>query len=182
MKRLFCVWGLAVVSICTWAQTTDEAQRQAQSQGLQERREQLEAIYLQDMRACYQLFDVTSCRLQARNKRIEANASLRQEEIAFQRSERLLKAEEANRRLADKQHDAERQEAALQRDEAQQNANARVEHQAQKLAEHEAKGHGQTAYEQKQREAREHRAEVKKKMRERNTPTAAPLPMPGVKP
>lgn len=182
MKRLLCACGLASMVTLVLAQTPIEMERQAQSQRLQERREQLEASYLQDLRACYQQFDVTSCRLQAREKRIRANAALRQDEIAFNKAERLLKAEEAQRRLMDKQSDGERQEATVQREEAQQNARNRLERQTLKLAEHDTKGQGQKAYEQKQREAREHRAELEKKLRERNKPPAAPLPVPGVSP
>ena len=156
-----------------------EAQRQAQSQQLLERRKQLDEAYKQDMKICYQQFDVTSCRNEARERRIQANAVLRQEELKFNASERQIKAAEAQRRIAEKNADAQRQDPQAQRAEAVQQAQDRAERNAQKQIDHANKGGSREAFEAKQREAAEHRANLEKKRRERDKPPAAPLPVPG---
>ena len=200
MKRILlaCSWlGLfalaqaqAVVAPMPLAQSTassaalepavpSEAQRQAQSQQLLERRRQLDETYKQDMKICYQQFDVTSCRNEARERRIQANAVLRQEELKFNASERQIKAAEAQRRIAEKNADAQRQDPQAQRAEAVQQAQDRAERNAQKQIDHANKGGSREAFEAKQREAAEHRANLEKKRRERDKPAAAPLPVPG---
>ena len=197
MKQLFlfcCVWCACTLSLAqtapaqavTPASHTEaqvpplsEAERQAQSQQLAQRRQQLDAAYQQDMQICYQKFDVISCRNEARERRIQANAVLRQEELKFNAAERQIKADEVQRRLAEKNSEAQRQEAQAQRAEAIQQAQERAEKNAQKLIEHANKGDGREAYEAKQREATEHRANVEKKRRERDKPPAASLPVPG---
>ena len=77
------------------------AERAAQSQQLVARRQQLETDFTQAMTVCYQKFDVTSCRLEARERRLQAQAVLRKDEIAFNTLDRRLRAEEAERRSAE---------------------------------------------------------------------------------
>jgi hypothetical protein len=154
------------------------AERAAQSQQLVARRQQLETAYSQEMTVCYQKFDVTSCRLEARERRLQAHAALRKDEIAFNTVERRLKAEEAERRLAENNALA-RERAQTQQVGAADNAKVLADRAAQKQADHAAQGQQREAYEQKQREAMQRRAELQRKMRERDKPSAAPLPARG---
>ena len=88
MKQLLIALSLFVGAL-TWAQdlvtvapvapaasSSLEDQRNAERERLARERRQLEDNYKQDMRLCYQNFDVTSCRLKARDRRIDANAVL----------------------------------------------------------------------------------------------------------
>jgi len=156
-----------------------EAERQAISQQLAQRRQQLEEAYKHDMQICYQKFDVMHCRNEARERRIQANALLRQEELKFNATERQIKADEMQRRLAEKNSEAQREDAQAQRNAAVQQAKERADANAQKQIDHDNKGGNREAYEAKQREAAEHRANVERKRRERDKPPAAPLPVPG---
>lgn len=156
-----------------------EAERQAQSQQLAQRRQQLDEAYKRDMQICYQKFDVISCRNEARERRIQAHAVLRQDELKFNAAERKIKADEVQRRLAEKNSETQREDAQAQRAAAVQQAKEREDANAQKQIEHGNKGGNREAYEAKQREAAEHRANVERKRRERDKPPAAPLPVPG---
>jgi colicin import membrane protein len=157
---------------------TSAAERAAQSLQLLARRQQLETAYNQEMMVCYQKFDVTSCRLEARERRLQAHAVLRKDEIAFNTVERRLKAEEAERRLAETNALA-RDRAQTQHLDAAQTAKALADRAAQKQADHAAQGQQREAYEQKQREAAQRRADLEKKLRERDKPPAASLPARG---
>ena len=55
---------------------TQEARQQERIR-LDAERQRLEHQYNEDVKACYQMFDVTRCRLAARDRRIEANQVLR---------------------------------------------------------------------------------------------------------
>jgi hypothetical protein len=169
----------AVSASATEAVPPSEAERQAQSQRLAQRRLQLEDAYKQDMQICYQKFDVISCRNAARERRIQANAALRQEELKFNAAERQIKADDVQRRLAEKNAQAQRQDAQDERAAKVQQAQERAQANAQKQIDHANKGGNREAYEAKQREAAEHRANVEKKRRERDKPPAAALPVPG---
>lgn len=179
MTRGLIFWLLWAAACAAQAQWPSEAERQAESSRLDMRRQQLEDTYNQDMRTCYQQFNVTSCRLQARDRRIEANVQLRKEELAHKDLERRIKAETAKQRLADRDNEVQQQQSQLEREQAVQNAQARAQRQVEKQAEHDAKGGEREAYERKQREAQAHRDNLEKKRRERDKPPAAPLPVPG---
>lgn len=179
MTRGLIFWLLWAAACAAQAQWPSEAERQAESSRLDMRRQQLEDTYNQDMRLCYQQFNVTRCRLQARDRRIEANVELRKEELALKDLERRIKAEQAAQRMADRNNEAQQQQAQREREQAVQNAQEREQRQAQKQAEHDAKGGEREAYERKQREAQAHRDNLEKKRRERDKPPAAPLPVPG---
>lgn len=151
-------------------------ERQAEGVRLQTKRAALEQTYQQDMAICYQQFDVTRCRNVARDKRIEANAALRQEELAYNARERRIAAEEAQRRVQDKQREAQQkeQEATLR-----ENSEASHSNRAAVSATQQHKDNNQrAAYEQKQREASERRSSLERRLRERDKPPAAPLPIP----
>jgi colicin import membrane protein len=165
------------------AQVTTDAptaqERQAEGQRLSGLRQKLDDDYQQEVKACYQFFDVTRCRIEARERRIHANAALRKEELRYNASERRIQAVEAIERTEEKNSDAKLKEAEAQRAQAVQAHIDRADANAQKQLEHELQGTKRGEYEQRQREAAQHRADVEKKMRERTKEPAAPLPVPG---
>ena len=156
-----------------------EAERNQESQRLTRQREALENQYTQDIRQCYQKFDVNRCRLEARDRRIEANSALRKEELRFNAMERQIHTEEARRNLAERNSEAKEKEAQAKRAAAIQASKDRADANAQKQIEHELQGTKRGEFEQKQRDAAQHRADIEKKQRERNQEPAAPLPVPG---
>lgn len=158
---------------------TSEAVRDAERQRLSVARKALEDRYTQDLKLCYQNFDVTSCRLKARERRIEANAALRKEELRFNASERRIQADEALERTKEKTSESKLKEAEAQRAQAVQASQDRADANAQKKIDHALQGTKRGEYEQKQREAAQHREDAAKKLRERTKEPAAPLPVPG---
>ena len=144
----------------------------AQTDQLQARRAALEKNFQQEMALCYQRFDVVSCRNEVREKRIEANAVLRKEELAQNASDRQRAAEEAQRRTDEKQRDA--QEKAMEAASREATSSANRSPKTQPIND----GSQRAAYEQKQREAAERRSDIDKRLRERDKPPAAPLPIP----
>lgn len=155
-----------------------EAQRQEVRAHLTRQRQDLEAQYKQDMRQCYQNFDVTRCRLQARDRRIEANAVLRQEELRFNAQERQIQADQAQRSQAERTSETEKKRADAERAASVAASKERADAHAQKQIDHALQGTKRGDYEQKQREAAQRRIDVEKKLRERNKEPAAPLPTP----
>ncbi|PIT77763.1 hypothetical protein [Limnohabitans sp. B9-3] len=170
---LLCFAGALAQDVSAPVPSADE--RAAMSQQLAARRQQLETDYNQAMTFCYQKFDVTSCRLEARERRLQAHAVLRKEEIAFNTVERRLKAEEAERRLAESNALAREREQTRQTD-AADNAKAAADRAAQKQADHAAQGQQREAYDQKQRDAAQRRVDLEQKRRERAKPPSAALP------
>jgi hypothetical protein len=156
-----------------------EVERNAERQRLTLARQALESQYKQDMSLCYQNFDVTSCRLKARDRRIEANAVLRQQELRFNAQERQINAEDARRALAERTSEAEQKKAEAERAATIAAAKDRADANSQKKMDHALQGTKRGDYEQKQREAAQHREDAAKKLRERNKEPAAPLPVPG---
>jgi colicin import membrane protein len=142
----------------------------AQSEQLQARRAAMEQAYQQDMAVCYQRFDVVSCRNAAREKRIETNAALRKDELAHNASERQRAAQEAQSRADEKQRDAQVKAVEAATRETTPNNPPKP----QPINDNSQRA----AYEQKQREAAERRSSIDKRLRERDKPPAAPLPLP----
>jgi len=155
-----------------------ETERHAERSRLSAERLALEERYKQDMQQCYQKFDVTSCRLKARERRIEANAALRQEELRFSAQERQIHAQELRRQLAERNSEAEQKKAQAERAAAVAAARARADANAQKQIDHALQGTKRGEYEQKQREAAQRREDAANKIRERKGTAAAPLPVP----
>lgn len=180
--RFMAVAGCLVLAVVpVFAQTVADPspqQRQEEGMRLQARRAALEQTFQQDMAVCYQQFDVTRCRHVARDKRIEASTALRQEELAYNARERRIAAEEAQRRTEDKQRDAllKAQDAAAI-DAGAPDPSNRLSDAAQPQRNVNSQ---RAAYEQKQREAAERRSNLEKRLRERDKPPAAPLPVPEV--
>ncbi len=162
----------------TSAYPSEEARAQ-ERQRLDQKGQQIEDQYKQDMKQCYQQFDVVSCKIKARDRRIAAKADLRKEELPFKVMERQIKTEEAKQRLAERQSEAKLKKDEADRAEAIAAAKDRANANAQKQIDHALKGTKRGEYEQKQREAEQRREDVAKKLRDRNKEPAAPLPVPG---
>ena len=96
----------------------------------------------------------------------------------FNAVERQVKLEDAKRRLEERNSEASRKDAEAQRAQAVAAAKERADANAQKQIDHALQGTKRGEYEQKQRDAAQHRADVEKKLRERTKEPAAPLPVP----
>ena len=155
-----------------------EEERNAERSRLSRERQALEEQYKRDMQQCYQNFDVTSCRLKARDRRIEANALLRKDELKFNAQERQIHAIDARRNLAERTSEAEQKKSEAERAAAIAASKDRADANAQKQIEHALQGTKRGDFEQKQREAAQRREEAAKKIRERKGEPAAPLPVP----
>jgi len=156
-----------------------DAERTEERIRLTRERQALEDKYRQEMKLCYQNFDVNSCRLQARDRRIEADTALRKQELRFNAQERQIHADEARRSLADRNSEASQKKAQAERAASIAASKERADANAQKQIDHALQGTKRGDYEQKQREAVQRRADAEKKLRERNKEPAAPLPVPG---
>lgn len=174
LSFFFCSMALAAQDEVT----PSAAQRSEERARLTQQRQALEDRYKQEAKQCYQLFDVSSCRQEARNRRIAAHEALRKEEIRFNAMERHIEAAETRRSLMERNLEAERKKT-----QAEHAAVAASKEQADdnhpKQLDPALQGTKRDAYEKKQRDAAQHRADVEKKMRERNKEPAAPLPVPG---
>ena len=155
-----------------------EVERNEERERLSRERQALEDQYKSDMTQCYQKFDVTSCRLKARERRIQANALLRKDELRFNAQERQIQAIETRRGLAERTSEAEQKKSEAERAATVAAAKDRADANAQKQIDHALQGTKRGEYEQKQREAAQHREDVAKKIRERKGEPAAPLPIP----
>lgn len=195
MRALRCMlwWTVGLTSASAWAQAHEAIEtaghstsvvmvtepspqeRIAQGRLLQNRRADLERTYNDALAQCYQQFDVTRCRNEVREKRIQANAVLRQEELAHNARERQIAAREAEQRSQEKQRAAQQREAELAANPATPSASDTTAD-AAKPARPDAQK--RMAYEQKQREAEERKNSLEKRLRERNKSPAAPLPLP----
>ena len=185
MKKISLFLLLATCLCVSYAQTQTQTdvptieERQAEGQRLSAWRKQLDDTNQQELKACYQKFDVTRCRIEARERRIQANAALRKDELRYNASERRIQAAEAIERTEEKNSEAKLKEAEAQRAQAVQARLDRTDANAQKQIDHELQGTKRGEFEQKQREAAQRRADAEKKMRERTKEPAAPLPVPG---
>lgn len=176
--------GLFMVMVCVcFVAKADEGLATQEGRNLERdrlarARHQLEDQYRQDMERCYQAFDVNACSLKARDRRIDANNLLRKEEIRFNKLERQIQTDEAQKKLADRTSEAEVQRLEAERVARAAASKERADANAQKQIDHASQGTQRGAYEQKQREAAQRRAEVEKRLRERSKEPAAPLPVP----
>ena len=154
-------------------------ERQATNDQLQERRNAIDVEYKQALKDCYQKFDVNTCRTQARERRIAADQALRPEEQAYKAMERRIHIDESRQRLEEKNSEAKQKEDQARRAQALEERQQRVTEAEQKQIEHELKGTRRGEYDERLREAQEHRADLEKRLRERNRVPSAPLPVPG---
>jgi colicin import membrane protein len=155
-----------------------EEERNEERSRLSRERQALEEQYKRDMQQCYQNFDVTSCRLKARNRRIEANSVLRKDELRFNAQERQIHGMDARRNLAERTSEAEQKKSDAERAAAIAASKDRSDVNAQKQIDHALQGTKRGEFEQKQREAAQRREDAAKKIRERKGEPAAPLPVP----
>ena len=180
MKHALMAICLLLTLATGWAEEfPSEQERQATQSALAARRDAIEAEYNTTVKECYQKFDVNGCRLQARERRIAQNKALRPEELAYKAMERRINAQQARERLEEKNSEAKQKEAEAQRAQAIEERKQRAEDAEQKQIEHELKGTRRGEYEERVRQAQEHRESVEKRLRERNKAPAAPLPVPG---
>jgi phage-related minor tail protein len=173
--------GAALVSAQSLSPASSETvselgkeERQAEGARLNARRAALEQGYRQDLKECYQKFDVTRCRTLVREKYIEASQSLRKEELVYNARERLVAAQEAQQRLQERQEEAQRKA-----EEALTNLPKQPKQQTDEATKRQNEITQRAEYEQKQREAQERRSSADKRLRERDKPPADPLPAAG---
>ena len=163
------VWAQSALSVASeLSPEPTQEERDAEGARLRAKRAALE-------KECYQKFDVTSCRMEARNKRIVAHEALRKEELLYNARERRISALEAQQRLQERQQEAHRKAEEAQT--ASPKPSKQVTDESSKR-QNEITQRAQ--YEQKHREAQERRSSAEQRMRERDKPPAAPLPVPGV--
>lgn len=146
---------------------------------LKKQREALESGYKQQLKQCYQEFNVTGCRNDAREKYVVAHRALSKLELENASQERAIQANQARQRLLERQTEAA--ERAGEAEKAQQAAIERANRHANKQAEHAPEASKRGQFDEKQRDAQERRQEVERRARERerDKPRAAPLPAPG---
>lgn len=179
MTRFFIFLTCWLVSLVVWAEEFPSLEeRQATQARLQAKRDAIESEYKQTVKACYQKFDVNGCRIDARERRLAADKALRPEELAYKAMERRIKTQEARQRLADKTSEAKQKEAEVQRAQALADHKQRASEAEQKQIDHALKGTKRGEYEERVRQAQEHRESVEKRLRERKGEPAAPLPVP----
>ncbi len=186
MKRVFIgstlgclLWASTVIAMAQSAPDLPSAQEREQTHSqLRQRRQAMQEANKQDVRQCYQEFDVTDCLNRAREKRIAAHTVLRKEELRLSEIERQVKAQETKARLDERNSPEKQAEAQAQRDQAQQDSQARAQSNAQKNADATRLGTGRAAYDKKQQQAQEHRAELQQRLKDNEKSPAAPLPLP----
>ncbi|TFZ08481.1 hypothetical protein [Ramlibacter humi] len=200
MKPIAAVFLLLAAAAPAWAQSQQEVA--AERARIAAERSHIEAAFTQAQKACYQKFAVSDCIDEARDTRREQLADLRRQEIQLNDAERRRrsaerikdlderqsqekqdqKAQSRGKALADQQTRESR--AATKADKAAQAASA-AQARAQKAAGKETKDPtlpdaqaNASRYDERMKEAQEHRAKVEKKQAESQKPAKAPLPVP----
>ena len=196
MRRL---WGLCL--FFTWAISTNMALAQdgnkpassnttpmpnresvaARGLELKSQREKLEQDYKAQTKQCYQAFNVTDCRIQAREQYTVSHRALRKLEVEQAAQERQIKTQDAQQRLSER--DRQNQQRQTDAQQAQGESAERANNLARKQSDH-LQGHDnkRSQFEDKQRDAQQHREEVQRRTRERDKPRATPLPAESLKP
>jgi len=161
-------------------------------------REQADATYRQEEKACYGKFAVNDCLKAAKTKRREAHAALRRQEVSLNDADRQRKAATRLREVEERAatpapprpqavpplsgrvdesaaKEASRQAQAASRQQRSQ------EHQAGKTAEREERKNAapvnQQRHEARLQQAAERRARLDKRLADRKKPAAQPLPL-----
>ena len=181
--RSWCATFGALLALTAWAQTpeptsSDSADLVARGAELRAQRDALESGYRQSVRDCYQQFNVTTCRNQARERYIAQHRALRERELAHSALERQERTTAAQTRLQDKQGEA--QDRVREAERASEAAQSRQENLQRKQADHGSSASRRNDTLERIEDARAHRADVEQRVqeRERNKPRAAPLPSP----
>ena len=172
---LATVWSSAQPA--SEADLPDRAALSARGAELKAQRDALERDYKAKLKQCYQEFNVTACRNEARENYTVAHRALRKLEVAQGTQERKIQASDARQRLSERQTEATERAQDAQR--AQQAAADRATNNAQKQSDHIPEATKRAQYDQKQREAEQRREDLAKRERQREKPRSAPLPAPG---
>jgi len=159
------------------ASTLDPVAVSAWGRDLKSKRDTLENRYKEELKQCYQRFNVTGCRDEARERYVIEHRALTKLELDQAAQQRALDAADARQRLSERQ--AEAQDRAREAERAQQEAVERANRNASKQTDHIPESSKRGEYEEKQRDAQERRKESERRAREREKPRAAPLPAPG---
>lgn len=204
MKKLFSALAVLLVSVTTFSQPTETGA--AQSRGIEAERSRIqaerardEALFEHEEAACYARFAVTDCLREVRVRRREALDDLRRQEVVLNDAERKRKGLEEMERIQEKSSAQRMEEEAISRREAREAQQEREDRANQKAAaatkpkSGPAAGksgqrtveQGRTAddaakeqqqYNNKLREAQEHRASREKSNSETSGTSSKPLP------
>lgn len=204
MKKILSLLALVLISLCAFSQlidssTTPPLDNEGERRRIQAERAREEAEFEKDQAACYARFAVTDCIEQARVRRRAVLDQLRRQEIVLNDAERKRKALEQMQRIEEKSSGQQDAEEAARRIEARAAQQEREERAIQKGAA--ASGpkpapsagkraqkpvqQGRTAndvasenkqYNDKLREASEHRDSRKKSNAANPANTSKPLP------
>lgn len=111
MKRIFAFSAFIAFVACA-AHAQDDASVAAERARLKAAREEVEAGYVAEEKACYGKFAVNDCLSAARAKRREALGDLRRQEIALNDAERKRKAAERQRSIDERNAQQREREGA----------------------------------------------------------------------
>jgi hypothetical protein len=171
----------------------------AESQRIEAERIRQNAAFDAQDAACYQRFSVNACLAKVAAKRRAVLADLKRQEASLHDSERLQKGGEQLRRTEQKAVERQQKEAEIQAEDTAATTLEKLQAQKDKKAEHAAKAAsasdvrtpsaptGPTAadqaqyrdsYARKQAEAAKKRLEVAKRLKEKDSVPAQPLPPP----
>lgn len=197
--RSLLLAALLLLGPAAQAQGLDVAAERAR---IDAERRAADARFTAQERACRARFAVNDCTAEARARHRVAVGALRRQEIALNDMERRRKAAEKLRELEERRSPEAVRQEARERTEAVRERKAREARQADKAGRREAKAPraplpprrtasatpkppvltpaeaeaNRRAYEERVKEAEDHRAKVKKRLAERKKPAAAPLP------
>lgn len=206
MKKLFSMLALPLIMASALSQPTDTGTGSPQPLDVESERSRIqaergreEARYQAEEAACYARFAVTDCLRQVRMHRRETLGKLRQQELVLNDAERKRKAleqverskekssaqrmeEEAARRVEAREAQQEREERAMQK--AAASMNAKSGQPAGKSAQNPIEqgrtvddiAKEQQQYNDKLRQAQEHRASRGKINKEKAATSSKPLP------
>jgi len=200
LRRFLLAFALVATTAAVQAQVPDEA---AERERIRVERDAAGQRFDEAQKACRSKFAVNDCVDQARRERDEVLTELKRQERVLNDAERKRRAAERQKAL-DERHSPERQqEEAQRRAKALADQKAREARAADKAAQRLPDGqpapqgsprspaspgsHGispeeaaknRAEYEQRMREAQQHKAEVEARNAKRKQPPAAPLPTP----
>lgn len=206
MKRLFYFFVLFLIVAPAFSQPTDTGAGppqpldiEGERSRIQSERTREESLNVKEEAACYAKFAVTNCLGQVRVRRREALDKLRRQEVALNDAERKQKALEQIERIKENSSAQRLEEEAVRRLEAREAQQEREDRAAEKAAASGKAKSGQPAassatkpieqgrtaddaakeqqqYNDKLREAQEHRASREKINKEKAGTSSKPLP------
>ncbi|MDE2607785.1 MAG: hypothetical protein KGL68_17880 [Burkholderiales bacterium] len=199
-RRFLLAFALAATAAGVQAQVPDEA---AQRERIRVEREAAGKRFDEAQKACRSKFAVNDCVDQARRERDDVLSGLKRQERVLDDAERMRRAAERQKALDERRSPERQQEEAQRRAKALADQKSRDARAAAKGAGRTPDGrpapqgtprgpvspgsHGispeeaaknRAEYEQRMREAQQHKAEVEARNAKRTQPPAAPLPTP----